>query len=281
MRISRLRIQDIKRHRVLELHPHPGLTVVRGPNEAGKSTVQQAIELVLFRKANSTAQEVADARSWDADPGADPRIELDFEQDGVAGRLVKVFAGNRGSVSLELGGQTENDPGRVDATIAEITGLASDKFLRSTASIRHQELDDLDRDEGALRDRLQQSMSGADQGTWAARRKLEDAIRRYKTEGPKNPGLLKVAREDLEQLRQQLVQQEAALSRLEADRASYAAAHERRVALDAQVARDQAAVEQAENAVRLSAGLGEAQTRYDRYRKAADLREQLEAGERN
>jgi recombinational DNA repair ATPase RecF len=280
MRITRLRIQDIKRHRVLELHPHPGLTVIRGPNEAGKSTVQQAIELVLFRRANSTAQEVVDARSWDADPGADPRIELDFDQDGMLGRLVKVFAGSRGSVSLELNGQSESDPGRVDASIAELTGLASDKFLRSTASVRHQELEDLDKDEGALRDRLQQSMSGADQGTWSARRKLEDAIRRYRTEGSRNPGLLKVARDDLEQQRQALVQQEDALSRLEADRAAYAAAHERRVALDAQGARDQAAVEQAENAVRLHAGLADAQKRYERYRKAAELREQLETAER-
>ena len=55
-----------------------------------------------------------------------------------------------------MGGQTITDPGQVDTIVAEMTGLPSEKFLRSTASVRHQELEGLDKDEGALRDRLQQ-----------------------------------------------------------------------------------------------------------------------------
>ena len=76
MRITRLSIQGFRRHRDLELRPAAGLTVIRGPNEAGKSSIQQAIEMVLFRKATSTAQELQGYRTWGGD--TDPRIELEF-----------------------------------------------------------------------------------------------------------------------------------------------------------------------------------------------------------
>ena len=46
-------------------------------------------------------------------------------------------------------------------------------------------------------------MSGADRGTQAARKKLEDSIRRYRTEGAKNPGYLKVLRADVDRLTQE------------------------------------------------------------------------------
>ena len=39
MRISRLQLRDVKRYRDLQIDLAPGLTIIRGPNEAGKSTI--------------------------------------------------------------------------------------------------------------------------------------------------------------------------------------------------------------------------------------------------
>ena len=50
MIITRLRLSGFKRHRQLEIDLGPGLNVVRGANEAGKSTIQRAIEMGLFRR---------------------------------------------------------------------------------------------------------------------------------------------------------------------------------------------------------------------------------------
>jgi len=63
VRISRLQLKNVRRHADLDLQLAPGLTVVRGPNEAGKSTIQRALELAITRRATSTAAELEAAGS--------------------------------------------------------------------------------------------------------------------------------------------------------------------------------------------------------------------------
>ena len=45
MRITSLTLTDLRRYRGRDFELDPGLTIVRGPNEAGKTTLQRAIEL--------------------------------------------------------------------------------------------------------------------------------------------------------------------------------------------------------------------------------------------
>ncbi|HEY7598379.1 MAG TPA: ATP-binding protein, partial [Candidatus Limnocylindrales bacterium] len=222
MRITRLRLGNVKRHADLTLELAPGLTIIRGPNEAGKSTIQRALEMVLFRRATSTAQELDGVRRWGAT--GEPTVSLEFEDEGISGTLTKTFAGQKGTVELRSGENVERDPAAVEHVIASLTGLPSEKFFLATASVHHHDLADLKQDEGTLRDRLQQSMSGATRGTYAAKRKLEELIKRYRSEGPKNPGHLKVARDDVARLEAQVAAGEAALRQLDAERATLAEA---------------------------------------------------------
>ena len=50
-----IQLRDFRRYRDLDLDLGAGLTIVRGPNEAGKSTIQRAIELALTRRVTSAA----------------------------------------------------------------------------------------------------------------------------------------------------------------------------------------------------------------------------------
>ena len=70
MRITRLRLRNLRRHADLDMQPAPGLTVVRGPNESGKTSVQLAIELALFGEGQG--EDGARLRRWNApaNPGA-------------------------------------------------------------------------------------------------------------------------------------------------------------------------------------------------------------------
>ncbi len=180
VRIRKLELRDFRRYRHLAIDLAPGLTVVRGPNEAGKSTIQRAIELAITRRVTSSAGDLDAFRPWDAAEDARSIITVDFEQDdedgAKVGQLEKTFAGSKGTVRLDYDGQSVTDPALADQILAELTGIPTEAFFRSTASVRHHELADLGHDEGALRDRLQASISGGDRGTSRAKRKLEGAI---------------------------------------------------------------------------------------------------------
>ncbi|HZW00253.1 MAG TPA: AAA family ATPase [Candidatus Deferrimicrobium sp.] len=274
MRITRLVLTDVKRHAQLDIRPAAGLTIVRGPNEAGKSTVHEALEMVLFRKADANREDVRSIHRWGTE--AHPEIVLEFEVDGRQGRLVKRFAGPRAEAELTLDGQTTRDFAFIQEEVAVITGIPNEAFFRATASVGHAELSAVASDEPAISDRLQKAISGADRGTGKAKKKLDAAIHRYRTEGQKNPGLLRSVREEIGLLETELTTGEEALARLEADRAQWAEAHARREALDTQLAREQADLAEASRAEALANQRDEAQERYLKLKRAAELVEEAD-----
>ena len=281
MRITRLQVRDFRRYRDLDVELAPGLTVVRGPNEAGKSTLQRVIEIALTRKVTSTGGDLDAVRPWGADEDARPWIRLEFvseDEDAVRkGSLEKSFRGAKGVTELDIDGETTTDPAEADARIAELTGIPTEAFFRSTASVRHHEMDDLARDESALRDRLQASISGADRGTSAAKKKLDKAMRELNKAGDKNPGRLKVADEAVKQSAGIVSGGEAALAQLERDRESLAGVRERRAVIDAKLVEDRAMLEKARQAERLIAERAAAQERFERYRTAVTVSEERES----
>ncbi|HEY7522872.1 MAG TPA: AAA family ATPase [Candidatus Limnocylindrales bacterium] len=281
MRIGRLRLRGIRQYADREIELAPGLTVVRGPNEAGKSTIQRAIELAFTRRVTSSNSDLDALTSWTAADDTRPEIELDFvtddEEGSRNGSLVKSFRGQRGTVRLEYNGEVVSDPARADELLAELTGIPSEAFFRSTASVRHHELAEVARDEAALRDRLQASISGADRGTSRARRQLDRAIRDLTTRGPKNPGRVKVAEDGVTAETAAVEEGEAALAQLERDRDTLVGARERRVEAEKGLGERRAMLEKARQAERLQSERVAAQERYERYRQAVQVRDELAA----
>ena len=280
MRITRLQLRNVRRHGDLDLPLAPGLTVIRGPNESGKSTIQRALELALTRRVTSGSGDLDGMRSWNAGDEDRPWVRLEFEQedlDGVhTGTLEKAFRGNRGTVKLEADGETITDPARADEVLADLTGIPSEAFFRSTASVRHHELDGLARDEGALRDRLQASISGADRGTSRARRKLERAIQVLNAKGDKNPGQIKTAEANLAAATAAQRNGEAALEQLEKDRALLAQARDDRAAAETELNEQRSMLEKARLAERLTSERDQAKERFERYTTAVDVSQQID-----
>jgi DNA repair exonuclease SbcCD ATPase subunit len=280
VRITRLALRDFRRYRELEIPLSPGLTIVHGPNEAGKTTIQRAIELALTRKVTSNGADMEALRPWDAAEDVRPVVTLEFEVDDDdrgtrPGKLEKAFRGAKGTVLLEVDGETITDPTLADQAIAELTGIPSEAFFRSTASVRHQELADLDRDEAVLRDRLQASISGADRGTSRARRSLERALYELNTKGAKNPGRVKAGEEAVEGAVKAVEQGELALAQLEKDRDTLSGARERRAEVDGTLAERRSLLEKARAAERLHAERLSSQERFERYRQAVSVSEEL------
>ncbi len=281
MRIRRLQVRDLRRYRELDIDLAPGVTVVRGPNEAGKSTIQRAIELALTRRVTSNAADLESLRPWDAGPDARPWVAIEFEQDEEDGRLAtgtleKWFGGQKGTVDLVYDGQRVTDPALADQVLAELSGIANESFFRSTASVRHHELSDLARDEAALRDRLQASISGADRGTGRVKKRLERAIYELTTKGDKNPGRLKLSEAAVAEAAATVEKGELDLAQLERDRDSLSTARERRLESERGLAEKRAMLEKARQAERLDAERTAARERYERFREAVEVATELD-----
>jgi exonuclease SbcC len=279
VRIVRIHLRDVRQYRDREIDLAPGLTIVRGPNEAGKSTIQRVLEIALTRRVTSSNSDLDGLRPWRSSEDARPEISLDFvseDEDGTrVGKLVKSFKGQRGTVRLELDGEVVTDPAQADERLAELTGIPSEAFFRSTASVRHHELAEVARDEAALRDRLQASISGADRGTSRAKKKLDRAIRELTARGQKNPGRLKAAEEVVAAETAAVAEGEAALAQLERDRDTLAGSRERRTEADKGLSERRAMLEKARQAERLIGERQAAQERYERFRQGVQVRDEL------
>jgi len=279
VRITRLHLNDVRRHRDLDLEFAPGITVVRGPNEAGKTTIQRALELALARRVTSMSADLDALRPWGADAEARPIVGLEFVQEDLDathhGSLQKEFRGQRGSVRLEIDGEVTTDPARADELIADLTGIPTEAFFRSTASIHHHEMDGLVRDEATLRDRLQASISGGDRGTSVAKKKLDKALKELQAQGPRNPGRIRIAQELVARTAASVEQDERALALLERDRDALAVARERRLEADATLAEGRGMLEKARQAERFLADRDAVKERFERYRDAVATSEDI------
>jgi hypothetical protein len=97
----------------------PGLNVICGPNEAGKSTIAEAVRTVFLEryKVSGLGALVPASR-----PDGVPFVEVDFDIDGVKHYLVKQFV-KRQRCSLRIGAKTF-DADEAEEELAKLIGFS-------------------------------------------------------------------------------------------------------------------------------------------------------------
>lgn len=117
----------------------PGLNIIKGSdNEAGKSSLRQAIVKVLYQDPTTKKKEVAGLTSWGMQEPWE--VELEFQAHSKSYRITK-------SVKQESCELIDLDTSEVITgknamaqKVAELTGCPSDVFFESTACIGQDEL---------------------------------------------------------------------------------------------------------------------------------------------
>jgi uncharacterized protein YhaN len=147
MRIERIRLERFRRFQELDIELSPGLNVVRGPNESGKSTLVSAIVAGLFFKTATQSQSLRSLMSWGTDEA--PVVEMLLEFGGEHYALRKDFS-KRQAVIEAPGGKALKSQKAIDAAISEMTGLEDGAQYLRTACVTHDQLASLG-DRGSAR----------------------------------------------------------------------------------------------------------------------------------
>lgn len=128
MKLTRVRLESFRRFRQpLEISGlAPGLNLIAAPNEAGKSTVAEAIRAAFLERHRSSS--VAYLRPWD-EPSATPVVEVDFSWQRREYRLSKAFLGRK-RCHLLIDGKAL-DGAEAEDYLAEMMGF---RFARKGAS---------------------------------------------------------------------------------------------------------------------------------------------------
>ncbi len=258
MVLTQLTVKRFQRLRDLTVSFAPGLNVVRGPNESGKSTLRRALLAALFDNPTSASDEVKQQTTW----GESEAYELKVAYQDRAGRpctLRKDFAGQR--IFLQVGEESFKTRSGVQERVREELGVESREAYALCASLDVRELEKLDaRAAGRVgRQMLAGLLTGTGSGTDILQtlKRLDESLKELRkglNSPSKTPGPLKEARERI--------------TRLQAEHAGLDQALETRrqrelklAALDRQVAERQSRAQDLDRLIEANRRLAEARRR--------------------
>ena len=127
MRLIRCEVISVRRHREFALEFAPGLTVIGGANESGKSSLVEAMHRTLFVRAASSVSASQDLRSQIH--AGHPQIKIEFETSEQQWTLLKCFSGPSGTTQLKAKGQVGLTGSAAEDQLAKVLGI--DEILTS------------------------------------------------------------------------------------------------------------------------------------------------------
>jgi uncharacterized protein YhaN len=138
MELRRLDMFNFGRFREHTVELGPGLNVLVGPNESGKSTFLEALATVLFTDPGTTAKRTLKLERWGA-PGS-MRLRLHFTHDDEEWLLEKDFGSGESRLRSPDGSVMVADRKEVERRVARIVGFETREVFESVASVRQNEL---------------------------------------------------------------------------------------------------------------------------------------------
>jgi AAA domain len=130
--LNRIKLTNFRQHTDLEVVFGAGMTAIRGGNEAGKSTVLEAVAYAMFGSP-ALRDSVDDVVTW-GEATASLRVELDFAVDGVAYTVKR----SQKSAEINYDGGIVTNQKEVTAYICRLLKVDAGAAARLTMSNQNQ-----------------------------------------------------------------------------------------------------------------------------------------------
>lgn len=179
----------------------PGdITVIKGPNEKGKSTLLAAILAGLFYDPKKSNKDIAALKAWNAEELY--TITLSLEHKGEDISLHKNFETKELTLENKTTGKKMTTAAEVASFLYEIGALRSYDLFENTACVKHDALAQMTEGKGEITQALEELITSAGEHVSVAKvlKKVTDAlgnIQRGMRGQAKTPGLLKGLENDM------------------------------------------------------------------------------------
>jgi DNA repair exonuclease SbcCD ATPase subunit len=158
MQISHLLLRNFGKFENFAVDFTPGLNLIKGPNEAGKSTLASAIIAALFLDPIKGRKELANFSRW---AGGDlPALEAVLDVEGKSYRLLKDFKSGKTELENQDAGIKNEAPEFVEEWLAEQMGMPSEEIFKATACIAQGEIGEIECSYEAIKDKLESLVTG-------------------------------------------------------------------------------------------------------------------------
>lgn len=200
MKIEKLNLKRFGKLDKFELGFNPGINLIKGDNEAGKSTLVEAITCALYDDPRSQRKELKEKTSWGFQN--DFEMELDFEAEGEYFNLEKNFDKGFLRLSKKISGEVWEEKKGVEEIINKGIGIPSKEFFLATACVQQDEMSRLDSSVEAIKDKLESLVTGGEEKVKASTiiEHLRKKIGELKKVGTKNLGAIQKHEKDQEEL---------------------------------------------------------------------------------
>lgn len=159
MQITSIMLKNYKKFQKKALSFKPGINIVIGENEQGKSTVLNAIITALYTDPSTRSKTIIDSiKSWQG--GSPLELTLDIDQEGKKFQIVKNFDTRTNTLTNLESNKKLEDIKQIEVAITKLTKIPTEAIYRSTALIRQKEIAQVD--SGAdLKKAVQDALSGS------------------------------------------------------------------------------------------------------------------------
>jgi DNA repair exonuclease SbcCD ATPase subunit len=204
MKIEKLNLKRYGKFDKFEIGLSKGINLIKGDNEAGKSTLVEALTCALYDDPKSTKKELKDKTSWGFQK--DFEMKLDFEAEGDSYSLEKDFDTGFLKLSKTPSGESWEDKKSIEEIINQRTGIPTKEVFLATACVQQDEISRLDSSVEAIRDKLESLVTGGEEKVKASKiiEHIKEKIGELKKVGTKNLGTIQKYEKDREELTYEL-----------------------------------------------------------------------------
>jgi len=196
-------LKNFKKFENKEIKFPADLTVVRGPNEQGKSTIVQGLIAGLFYDATKRPKYAEELRAYNSKDLY--RVELNFELDGQDFCLVKDFEKKIVSLDNKTSGEKETDPTKIKQWLWQNGGYGDENIFKAIACVEQSDLSAIGRKPQVLSQMLEDLMTSGQSNVRAQdilaklRKTYQDLTLGLGDRLVKNPGQIKKLVDEIKQ----------------------------------------------------------------------------------